>query len=53
LAANISPVAKVAEVVNGDMDHKMAGFDPIAASQLTSEKIKRGERLRCQTAIEI
>jgi hypothetical protein len=26
------------------MDHKMAGFDPIVASQLTSEEIKRCEK---------
>ena len=36
-------ILEVESLANGDMDSKMVGFDPIAASQLTTEEIKRCE----------
>lgn len=35
---------EIEAMANGDMDGKMAGFDPIVSSQLTVEEIKRCER---------
>lgn len=35
---------EVEAIANGDMDSRMAGFDPIASSQLTVEEIRRCEK---------
>lgn len=36
-------ILEIESLANGDMDSKMVGFDPIVASQLTMEEIKRCE----------
>ena len=36
-------ILEVESLANGDMDSRMAGFDPIVSSQLTLEEIKRCE----------
>lgn len=37
-------ILEIEAIANGELDTKMAGFDPIVASQLTVEEIKRCEQ---------
>lgn len=37
-------ILEVESIANGDLDAKLAGFDPIISAQLTNEEIKRCEK---------